>query len=145
MSLTNILNLRDDTFLPDPTEYGSIVRGLQYLSLTRPNIEFSVNKLSQFMHHPTSTHWSYVKILLRYLADTITHGLLLHKKSPINLRAYSDANLAGNPNDKSSIHAHIVFLGHNPMSWSSKKQTSIVHFSTKVEYCVVAFATLEVL
>ena len=29
---------------------------LQYLSLSRLDITFSVNKLSQFMHHPTSTH-----------------------------------------------------------------------------------------
>ena len=125
MSLTNIPNPRDDTFLPDPTKYGSIVRGLQYLSLTCPDIKFSVNKLSQFMHHPTSTHWFCVKRLLRYLAGTITHGLLLHKKSPINLHAYLDADLVGNPDDKSSISAHIVFLGHNPMSSLVIKETKV--------------------
>jgi len=34
----------------DPTLYRSIVGGLQYLSFTRPDIAFSVNRVCQFMH-----------------------------------------------------------------------------------------------
>lgn len=36
----------------DGTLYRSIMAGLQYLSLTRPDIFFVVNKLCQFMHSP---------------------------------------------------------------------------------------------
>jgi Reverse transcriptase (RNA-dependent DNA polymerase) len=38
--------------------YRSIVGTLQYAILTRPDISFSVNKVSQFMHNPTEEHWS---------------------------------------------------------------------------------------
>jgi hypothetical protein len=44
----------------DSTQYRSIVGALQYLTLTRPNISFAVNKVCQFLHAPTTTHWAAV-------------------------------------------------------------------------------------
>ena len=41
--------LNDDTPLCDPTFYRSIVGALQYLTLTRLDLSFSVNYVSQFM------------------------------------------------------------------------------------------------
>ena len=64
--------------LLDPSEYRATVGNLQYLSLTRPDVSFTVNKLSQFMHKPTEEHWRLVKCLLWYLSGTSTVGLLLH-------------------------------------------------------------------
>lgn len=56
LSTTQSLHLLDGTTLVDSTEYRRIIGGLQYLSLTHPDISFAVNKLSQFMHKPTTTH-----------------------------------------------------------------------------------------
>ena len=70
LSITQSLHLLDGTTSVDSTEYRRIIGSLQYLSLTRPNICFAVNKLSQFMHKPTVTHWAATKRLLRYLKQT---------------------------------------------------------------------------
>jgi hypothetical protein len=37
-------------------KYRSTVGGLQYLTLTRPDISFSVNKVSQYIQNPTDAH-----------------------------------------------------------------------------------------
>jgi Reverse transcriptase (RNA-dependent DNA polymerase) len=51
--------------------YKSIVRALQYTTITHPEIYFTVNHVSQFMHSPTTTHWAAVKRILRYLKGTL--------------------------------------------------------------------------
>ena len=40
-------------YIKDVTSYRSLVRGLQYLVLTRPEIAFVVHKLSQYVTTPT--------------------------------------------------------------------------------------------
>ena len=43
-----------------------------------------------------------------------------------------------------STEAYVIFLGLNPVSWSSKKQRSIARPSTKAEYCAIASTTAEI-
>lgn len=74
MESNSALTLFSSTPLSDPTEYRTLVGNLQYLSLTRPDISYSVNKLSQFMYRPTTKHWSALKRILRYLSGTHTQG-----------------------------------------------------------------------
>ena len=47
----------------DSTRYRRIVGALQYLTLTRQGISFSVNKACQFILVPTTVHWCDVKRL----------------------------------------------------------------------------------
>ena len=61
LATKTILSLHTDLTLSDPIEYRTIIGSLQYLSLTWPDITFAVNKLSQFMHRPTTEHWNVVK------------------------------------------------------------------------------------
>jgi histone deacetylase 1/2 len=67
--------------MTDPTLYRSTVGALQYATITRPDIAFSVNKVCQFMANPLDSHWKAVKRILRYLKGTMHHGLLI---SPSN-------------------------------------------------------------
>jgi histone deacetylase 1/2 len=48
-------------FDEDATKYRSIVGALQYLTITRPDLAFAVNKACQYLHSPTTEHWTAVK------------------------------------------------------------------------------------
>uniref|UniRef100_A0A2N9GIX5 Reverse transcriptase Ty1/copia-type domain-containing protein n=1 Tax=Fagus sylvatica TaxID=28930 RepID=A0A2N9GIX5_FAGSY len=72
MASSTTLSAFDREPFPDQTLFRSTVGALQYLALTRPDIAFSVNKLSQFMHKPTTLHWQSVpKMIVVLLAVTV--------------------------------------------------------------------------
>jgi hypothetical protein len=45
----------------DVTSYIILVGGLQYLTLTRPNLAISINKVCQYLHVPTTQHLTAAK------------------------------------------------------------------------------------
>ena len=61
--------------------YRQVVGALQYCTITRPDIAYSVNQLCQFMHSPTSLNWIASRRVLRYLKGSVDHGLSYHKGS----------------------------------------------------------------
>jgi len=119
MSTIAQLSLFNGDSFSDMTLYRIVVGSLQYLSLTRPDISFAVNKVCQFMHKPTVHHWSAVKRILRYLQQTLSLGLLIRKDSSTNLQAFSDSDWVGCPDDRRSTGGLCVFLGSNLMGFDS--------------------------
>ena len=61
----------------DSSSYRRLIGRLIYLTNTRPDISFSVNKLSQFVYAPTSTHQQAVFQILRYLKNAPGYGIIL--------------------------------------------------------------------
>nr|XP_028960760.1 uncharacterized protein LOC108170311 [Malus domestica] len=117
--LNYFLGLLKDDGRPyhSPDQYRSIVGALQYLTFTRPNIAFSVNQACQFMHNPMESHVTAVKRIIRYLKGTSEYGIQF-QSGTIYLQSYSEADWAGDPNDKRSTFGFIVFLGSNPILWA---------------------------
>jgi histone deacetylase 1/2 len=129
----------------DATNCRSIVGALQYLTLTRPDISFAVNKVCQFLHAPTTTHWAAVKRILRYLKQSTRVGLKISKSHSLLVSAFSDADWAGCLDDRRSTGGFAVFLGTNLVSWSARKQATVSRSSTEAEYKSLANATVEVM
>lgn len=101
--LLSKLNMLNANGMPTPmvsssklSHVGSAaVDALQYATLTRPEISFSVNKVCQFMSNPLVDHWKAVKRILRYLSGTLHHGLLIQPSSvqqPMQLLGFCDAD-----------------------------------------------------
>ncbi|KAF5465144.1 hypothetical protein F2P56_015175 [Juglans regia] len=124
----------DSPDFEDATLYRSIVGGLQYLSLTRPDISFAVNKIFQFKHSPKNSHWSAVKRVLRYLKGTVNLGLLFRPQSSLHFQTYYDADWGGCPDDRRSTGGFCIYLGSHLVSWSSKEQSMVARSSTEAEY-----------
>ena len=118
-----------------------MVRALQYLTFARPNLAFNVHRLCEFMHTPTTTHLEATKRVLRYIRGTFINGIHF-PPSLLTLSTFTDADWAREPSDRNSTTGFFVFLGSNPISWSSKKQTTVAR-STKAEYHALATTTAE--
>lgn len=137
------LGKEDSDSFYQPSLYRSIIGGLQYLTLSRPDLAFSVNKLSQFLQFPTLNHWTACKRALRYVKGTLQHGLLFTKKEHFMVEAYADADWACDINDRRSTSGYSVFIGGNLVQWSSKKQKVVSLSSTEAEYRSLSQAATE--
>ena len=145
MSTSEKLHKDTGAAFENPSLYRSIVGSLQYVLLTRPDLAFTVNKLSQFLSAPTILHWQACKRVLRYLQSTADYGLQFFSSGSLTLTAYSDADWGADPDDRRSVGGYCVFLGSNLISWSSKKQPIVSRSSAESEYRALAMATSEVL
>ncbi|PKU63581.1 Retrovirus-related Pol polyprotein from transposon TNT 1-94 [Dendrobium catenatum] len=128
----------------DPQLFRQLAGSLQYLSITRPDIAFATNVVCQQMHHPRNCDFHALKRLLRYIKGTIEFGLPI-AKGDLRLNTYVDADWAADPTDRKSISGFCTFLGHNLISWSVKKQTTVARSSTEAEYRSLSAATSDVL
>ncbi|XP_071718972.1 uncharacterized mitochondrial protein AtMg00810-like [Rutidosis leptorrhynchoides] len=105
----------------DATVFRKVVGQLQYLSMTRPDISFATNKLSQFMHNPSPSHWQVLKRLLCFIKGTIYFGLFLKRRRPLTLCVFSDSDWGGTSEIGRSTTGYVVFLGGNAISWKSTR------------------------
>ncbi|XP_061336883.1 uncharacterized mitochondrial protein AtMg00810-like [Gastrolobium bilobum] len=137
------LSSRDRSPYSAPTQYRSIVGALQYATITRPEITFSVNKVCQFMQNPLDTHWKAVKRILRYLSGTVSHGSIINPSSNFNLAAYCDSDWGLDLDDRRSTSGFCIFFGSNLVTWSSKKQHVVSRSSTEAEYRCLAATVAE--
>jgi hypothetical protein len=74
--------------LKDLTSYGRLVGRLLYLTITRPNIAYSVQILSQFMDSPRQPHMDVVVRVLRYLKSAPAQGLFYPTVSSLYLKLF---------------------------------------------------------
>ncbi|PKU85215.1 putative mitochondrial protein [Dendrobium catenatum] len=127
----------------NPTFYRQLAGCLQYLTLTRPDITYTVNKVCQHMQNPTILHFEALKCLLRYIQGTLHIGLPLFRDKSV-LQSYSDSDWAGDTKDQKSITGYCNFLGSSLISWCTKKQNTVARSSTKAEYRALASAAAEI-
>ena len=126
--------------------YRQVVGSLIYLMTgTRPDIAWTVGKLSQHLEKPGPAHISAAKRLLRYLKGS--KGLHL-KFTPTNqqLVGFVDADWAGDVTTRRSTTGYIFTLGGGyPISWNSRRQPTVALSSCEAEYMALAEATKEAL
>lgn len=122
-------------------EYRRIIGSLQYITLTRPDVQLSVNRLSQFMGKPNQVHWMAMKRVLCFLAGTLSHGILLRRMTDTGISTYCDANWDRDAADQKSRIGFLVYVGGSLVSWSSQKQMTMARSTTETEYRAIATTT----
>ena len=82
---------QDGSLLPDPAPYRRLVGKLIYLTVTRPDITYTVHLLSQFSQFPTQEHYYIALRVLRCLKQA-GQGILLSARSVPCLIAYCESD-----------------------------------------------------
>ena len=94
------------------------------------------------MNTPTSSHLEAAKRVLRYVRGTLHFGIHF-APGPLTFSAFFDVDWAGDPTNRKSTTGMVIFLGSSPISWSSKKQSTVSCSYTKAEYCALASTAAE--
>ena len=94
----------------------SIIGSLLYLTISRPNIIFSVCMCARYQFEPKESLLIAIKRILRYLIDTQNVVLWYFKSSSLDLVAYSDSDFVGCKLDRKSTSGVCHFLGNNLIS-----------------------------
>ena len=96
--------------LVDKKLYQSMVGSLLYCALgTRPDIQFAVSTVAQFSSEPDQHHLTAVKRIFCYLKGT-DNLKLNYRCVNDQLRGYSDADFARDPNERKSVSGYCFFL-----------------------------------
>ncbi|GJV67031.1 retrovirus-related pol polyprotein from transposon RE1 [Tanacetum coccineum] len=131
--------------ISDPTTYQSLVGALQYLIITRPDLLYAVNQVSQNLHAPTTDHFQAVKRILQYVKGTISFCLTFSQPKRNNILGYSDADWARCLDTSRSTYGYSIFLGGNLVSWSAKKQPTVSRSSCESEYRAMTNTAAEII
>ena len=139
---SKLVKATDDDELVDTKFYQSAVGSLLYLSTkTRPDIAYAVENVARFSSKPSKIHWMAVKRIMRYLNETLDYGLLYHCTDDI--AGFSDADWAGDHDDRKSTSGFVFMISGAVISWNSKKQTCVALSTAEAEYIALAKAAQE--
>ncbi|GKE11473.1 RNA-directed DNA polymerase [Tanacetum coccineum] len=139
------LSLTKGNPLKDHGSYRRLVGRLLYLTITRPDISYAVQHLSQFVSSPKDVHMQAALHLLKYLKGIILKGLFYHVQSYLNLIGFSNADWASCLMTRRSLTGWCIFIGHSLVSWKSKKQRIVSKSSTEAKYRSMAATICELL
>jgi hypothetical protein len=107
---------KNKRIMRDQLRYSQIIGSLMYLaSATRPNISFSVSKLSWFVSNPGDDHWKALERVMRYLKGTMNYGIH-YTGYPRVLEGYSDSNWISNTDEIKATSGYVFTLGGGAVS-----------------------------
>ncbi|GJT86669.1 hypothetical protein Tco_1068386 [Tanacetum coccineum] len=111
--------------LVNETLYRGMIGSLMYLTVTRPDIQFSTVLYARYQSNPKESHLIDVKRILRYLKGTPSLGLWYLKFSGFDLKGYSDSDYAGCNMDRKST---LVMNGKKPLILDYKTFVESIRF-----------------
>jgi hypothetical protein len=88
-----------------------MISSLLYLTVTRPDIQFTMGLCACFQASPCSSHRTAVQWIFMYLKHTPEFGIWYSASSSLDLVGFSDADFAGCGTDRKSTSRTCYFLG----------------------------------
>ena len=128
------------------TPYRSLVGTLNYLAVaTRPDIAFTVGRLSSVLDCYRPEHWEAAIRVVRYLKGTRLLSLKLGGNNIMRPIGYCDSDWNNCPDTSRSIGGYCFSLGSGMVSWVSHKQQHAADSTCYAEYIALHEASNEVI
>ena len=115
----------------------NMIGSLLYLTASKPDISYNVGVCARYQANPKESHMTALKRIIKYVKTTAEFGVWYSKNTNDVLAGYSDADWAGNANDRKSTSGGYFYVNNNLVSWMSKKQNSISLSIVEAKYIVV--------
>ena len=130
MCPTNKTELEEMKAVP----YAHAVGSLMYaMTSTRPDICYAVGLVSRYQSNPGKAHWQAVKRIFRYLQMT-KNMKLCFGLDELEIKGFTDADFAGDTDDRKSTSGYVFLFGGTAVSWLSKKQGCVAKYTMNAEY-----------
>jgi len=142
-----LLKAESDTPRANETLYRELTGSLNHLAIcTRPDTSLSISKMSQFNQDPTVTHHNAARQILKY-AKTTKHYSIKYGgiKKTLRIDSYADADWGSNLVDRKSTTGYIFMMNGGPISWTSRKQSTVALSTMEAEYMALSDAARELL
>ena len=136
--------------------YSSLVASLLYIAVAvRPDIAFAVKELCRFLVRPGTAMVKAAKRVLRYVIYTPTLGLLYHHRTRSILGglwqctdnnpivSFSDADFAGQIDDRKSTSGMILLFNGTAISWWSRTIRTVACSTQDAEYMALSDTARE--
>ncbi|KAD4385676.1 hypothetical protein E3N88_25845 [Mikania micrantha] len=127
------------------TDYRRLIRSLQYLLHTRPDLGFSVGVASRYMEKPKESHLKAVKHILRYIKGSLNVGLIYRSGGDGKLVGYSDSSFGTDLTDRKGTTGTVFYMSGNFITWSSQKQRTVALSSCEAEFMAATGAACQAL
>ena len=96
----------------DSSLYKSMISSLLYLNASKPDISYSVGLCARYKANPKESHVIALKRIIKYVKTTANFGVWYSKDTNDVLAGYSNADWAGNANDRKSTSRGLFLCGY---------------------------------
>jgi len=132
------------TKILEDVPYPEIIGSLLYCCMgTRPDISYALSVLSKYSSSPRNAHWEAAKRVVRYLKETINHGLIFSKADNPKLTCFTDADWAGDQSNRRSTSGMVTMINRGPISYHAKQQSVVALSTCEAEYIAGCTAVQE--
>ena len=122
-----------------------MIGSLLYLTTSRSDIAFSVGVCARYQACPKESHFIALKRIIRYIAGTLELCLWYWFDTHSDVACYTDADWAGNVDDRKSTLGRCFYIGNCLVAWMSKKQNFVSLSTAKAEYIVAGSCCSQLL
>jgi hypothetical protein len=134
------------------TEYRAKINSVAFAARnTRIDLLFITGRLARDQCAPQVKHMNEINRVLRYCALTKSRKLFFDYSNPAVHNAecsavvYTDSDWAGDTKDRKSTTGWLLMLNGAPISWQSKKQSTVANSSSEAEYYALGDGAREAL